>query len=205
MPKFVDPEQKRREFVAASWDVIATEGLSAATLRRVAAAAGCTTGSLTHYFSDRSALLVEALRAAHFATAARMLVVLGSENTPVKRVRGVLHEALPLDATRLREWKVWIAFWAALTGEAELAAENARRYDEWREMVEELLSPLFPDPLILAEQAGLLIAMIDGLGVRLALTDGDAATIAEARRRCVTLLDRYLILTFSDPAGLKGS
>ncbi|MEO9132788.1 MAG: TetR family transcriptional regulator C-terminal domain-containing protein [Sphingomonas sp.] len=201
----MDPEQKRREFVAASWDVIATEGLSAATLRRVAAAAGCTTGSLTHYFSDRSALLVEALRAAHFATAARMLVVLGSENTPVKRVRGVLHEALPLDATRLREWKVWIAFWAALTGEAELAAENARRYDEWREMVEELLSPLFPDPLILAEQAGLLIAMIDGLGVRLALTDGDAATIAEARRRCVTLLDRYLILTFSDPAGLKGS
>ena len=53
MPKSVDPTQKRAAFVAASWDVIAAEGLRGATLRRVAAEAGCTTGALTHYFSDR--------------------------------------------------------------------------------------------------------------------------------------------------------
>ena len=63
MPKVVNHEEQRAGFVTASWEVIAEEGLGAATLRRVAAAAGMTTGALTHYFSDREALLVEALRA----------------------------------------------------------------------------------------------------------------------------------------------
>ena len=48
--------------------VIATEGLRGATLRRVAAEAGCTTGALTHYFADRQALLTAALQAAQRQT-----------------------------------------------------------------------------------------------------------------------------------------
>ena len=207
MPKFVDPAQKRLEFVAASWDVIATEGLSGVTLRKVAAVAGCTTGSLTHYFSDRSALLIEALREAHFAAAARMITVLGSKNDPFERIRLVLQQALPLDETRLREWKVWIAFWAALAGEPELAAENVRRYHEWREMIEELLSPLIEDPHELAEQANILIALIDGLGLRLALSFGTAEQAfvqdTAAVQSCGEQLDRYLYRHFPIQTKMK--
>lgn len=37
LPKIVDLEERKTQFVTASWEVIASEGLSAATLRRVAA------------------------------------------------------------------------------------------------------------------------------------------------------------------------
>ena len=87
MPKTVDPAQKRAELVDASWDVIAAEGLKGATLRRVAAEAGCTTGALTHYFPDRRSLLVAALRSAHFQAAARMLEATRRASSDVDRLK----------------------------------------------------------------------------------------------------------------------
>src|SRR5262249_20218224 len=73
MPREVDATLRRSEFVEAAWRVIRREGLSAATLRRVASEVSFTTGALTHYFSNRQALLVQALRAAHFTAGARMM------------------------------------------------------------------------------------------------------------------------------------
>ena len=64
MPKTIDPIEKRAEFIAASWDVIAERCFGAISMRSVAAAADCSTGTLTHYFSDRNTLSIEALRLA---------------------------------------------------------------------------------------------------------------------------------------------
>jgi len=74
MPKPVELNQRRAEFVDAAWRIIRKEGFRAATLRRVAAEARCTTGALTHYFNNREALLLDAIRSAHAAAAGRMLV-----------------------------------------------------------------------------------------------------------------------------------
>ncbi|MGH3177968.1 MAG: TetR/AcrR family transcriptional regulator, partial [Streptosporangiaceae bacterium] len=52
MPKVVDHAARRAELVDAAWRVIAEEGLEAATMRRIAEAAGCTTGRVTHYFDS---------------------------------------------------------------------------------------------------------------------------------------------------------
>ena len=46
MPKQVDHAARRRELVEASWEVIASEGIEGTTLRKVAAAADCTTGRI---------------------------------------------------------------------------------------------------------------------------------------------------------------
>src|SRR5580692_9848754 len=110
MPKVVDIASKRAAFVLASLDVIASEGLGGATLRRIAAQAGATTGSITHYFSSRDALLVETVAAAHLAAGARMQAALERCETPEDQLEAVVLEALPLDPIRLREWKVWLAF-----------------------------------------------------------------------------------------------
>ena len=122
MPKIVDAAAKRAELVEASWEVIARDGLRGATLRRVAAAAGCTTGQLTHYFPGRHDLLVEALRAVHFAAGARMVAAEERARGPRERLEAVLLESLPLDTTRLREWRVWLAFWGEAMHERRLAA-----------------------------------------------------------------------------------
>ncbi|MCE2990579.1 MAG: TetR/AcrR family transcriptional regulator [Aquidulcibacter sp.] len=197
MPKIVDHGERRAEFIVASWGVIAQEGLNAATLRRVAAAAGVTTGALTHYFSDREALLVEALRAAHFAAGARMLRAAAKLDDERKRLIAVLEEALPLDKRRQQEWRVWLAFWGEAVGSATLLEENQQRINEWRDFVEMLAVPLVPLGHSTSVVAMSLIALVDGLGLRLALAP--LATLATERSNARASIARAVASLVGEP------
>lgn len=57
MPKVVDHDKQRETLLDASFRLLADEGYEAATLRRMAAAAGVSTGTLYHYFPDKPAIL----------------------------------------------------------------------------------------------------------------------------------------------------
>jgi AcrR family transcriptional regulator len=153
MPKVVDHEERRAGFVTASWDVIAEEGLGAATLRRVASAAGVTTGALTHYFFDR--------------------------------------EALPFDAARLREWRVWLAFWGEAVGNPRLRRENEERVAEWRDLLEALVAPLVAGAATSGAASAELLSLVDGLGLRLALAP--RATLAREQAAARSVIDRAVM------------
>ncbi|MDA1076810.1 MAG: TetR family transcriptional regulator C-terminal domain-containing protein [Proteobacteria bacterium] len=172
MPKVVDHEQRRRELVEASWEVIAGSGIEGATLRNVALAAGCTTGRISHYFSGREDLLSSALAAAH-DDAERRMVAIVKTTLPVKeRLRLVVGEALPFDALRLREWKVWIVFWAAASSNRSLAGQNKARYKGWRRMLFKLMSQIETLDLNEADlRVEEMLAIIDGLGLRVTLNN----------------------------------
>ncbi len=192
MPKAVDPEEKRAELVEASWQVIADEGLRAATLRRVAAEAGCSTGQLTHYFSGRRALLIDALRSAHYRAGARMADAATRAPGDLARLEAVLLEALPLDQTRLREWRLWLAFWAESMNDTDLAVENARRYAEWRELLIARVRPLVRTRQQADHEVDQLIALVDGLGLRAARSSEPDAGVEAQRRECRATLRRHL-------------
>ncbi len=191
MPKSVDAELRRREFVEASADLVATEGLGAATMRRVAERAGCTTGSLTHYFANRDELLIATLRHVHTSASTRMERALDDEIDPVVRLERVLIEALPMTRSSLVEWRVWLAFWSVAMDDAALTDENARRYREWRTLVERLLGP-FVSPSALDIEAVSLVALIDGLGVAVAREFPNRRRLAHRRRDARQALDRYV-------------
>lgn len=192
MPKLVDAGEKRAEFVVASWQVIAAEGLKGTTLRRVAAEAGCTTGALTHYFSDRRSLLVDALRLAQHQAGARMVAAAERAPSHPEALTAVLLEALPLDEPRLREWRVWLAFWAESMHDAGLADENERRYAEWRDLLREVVGPLVRNADEAEQEVAHLVALVDGLGLRLARhTEGDGSLEAQ-QQECVATLMRHL-------------
>jgi ferredoxin--NADP+ reductase len=53
----------------------------------------------------------------------------------VAALRAVLREALPVDADSRLEWRIWLAFWGRAVHDAALAAEQRRRYTEWRGLV----------------------------------------------------------------------
>ena len=57
MPKIVDRGQRRDEVAAALWRLAHREGWNAVSLRRVAAEAGLSLGSLQHYFAGMDDLL----------------------------------------------------------------------------------------------------------------------------------------------------
>lgn len=191
MPKSVDIKIKRSEFVAASVEVIANEGLSAATMRRIASVAGCTTGSLTHYYGNRRELLIDTLRAVHQKAGKRMRELQSSSHSALENLRLVLRESLPLDQERLIEWRVWLAFWSASMDDRTLTLENTRRYREWTQLVETLLAPLVAHEDIRAE-AAIVIAFIDGLGVGVARHMVEQKSIRTMQKDCEIRLDDYL-------------
>jgi AcrR family transcriptional regulator len=169
MPKEVDVQRKRSEFADAAWHLMRDEGLPAATLRRVAAETRCTTGALTHYFPSREALLVEALRRAHFAAGARLMAAARNVTGDLKSLETILLEALPLDSERMKEWKTRLAVWAAASDNRILREENSRRYKEWGGLLERYLTPIVPRRDALRREAVLLMGLVDGLALRLLL------------------------------------
>lgn len=169
MPKTVNWDQRRAEFTSASSDVIAEKGLRATTLRVVAATAGCTTGALTHYFPDRRSLLIATLRAVQSEAGERMRKAAANASTDYERLRVVVLESLPLDRVRLREWRVWLAFWGESVNDEALGVENARRYAEWRRILWTLLEPLCGVEPSAEYEVAHLMALTDGIGLALAL------------------------------------
>ena len=198
MPKIADHGERRSSLVDSGLDLLAREGLEAATMRRLAVAANCTTGMITHYFENREALLLAMLRHVHTAAGARMIKAVARASTPRTKLDAVLLESLPLDAARLVEWKVWLAFWGAVPSAPNLAIEHAQRYDEWRSLL-----------LRLVHESGLhgeganrtvtnLIAIVDGYGLQMTLTGSPKSKVsALLQEHCRRALEQSL-----DAAGI---
>ena len=166
MPKVVDHEQRRRELVAATWAVVAAEGIEAATVRRIAEEAGCTTGRITHYFADKEEVLVAALRQVHRAAGKRMLAAIG-QRSGLEALRAVLAEALPLDEERILEWRVWLAFWGSAATSTSLQAEQHQRYREWRGLLKRVLATAqLSADIDLDRLVDQIVALVDGFGLQ---------------------------------------
>ena len=166
MPRVVDHEQRRRELVAATWAVVAAEGIEAATVRRIAEEAGCTTGRITHYFADKEEVLVAALRQVHRAAGKRMLAAIG-QRSGLEALRAVLAEALPLDENRILEWRVWLAFWGSAATSTSLQAEQHQRYREWRGLLKRVLATAqLSADIDLDRLVDQIVALVDGFGLQ---------------------------------------
>jgi AcrR family transcriptional regulator len=166
VPKVVDHAQRRRELVAATWAVVAAEGIEAATVRRIAEEAGCTTGRITHYFADKEEVLVAALRQVHRAAGKRMLAAAGPRSG-LEALRAVLAEALPLDQERILEWRVWLAFWGSAATSASLQAEQHQRYREWRGLLKRVLATAqLSADIDLDRLVDQIVALVDGFGLQ---------------------------------------
>ena len=164
MPKFVDVEERREELTDAAARLIARAGIGAATMREVAAEAGLSTGSLTHYFADKRELLLCTFQA---SLAGRRSVRAAGPREPAAALRASLEGALPIDDDRRRHWMVTVAFCAQAAGDDELAVAQRDAYREFRRGITTLV-----------ERAGLasaadapgvaehLIAAVDGVAIQ---------------------------------------
>jgi len=56
MPKIVDHDQRRREILNGCFDLFATHGYAALSMRKMATKLGVTTGVLYHYFDGKQAI-----------------------------------------------------------------------------------------------------------------------------------------------------
>jgi AcrR family transcriptional regulator len=132
VPKIVDHDKRRVELVEATWRIIAKRGIEGATMREIAMEAGFANGALKPYFPTKDHLLTFAFAHVFNQTNARMGTSTASQHG-LSALRSYCHEILPLDAERLNEARIAIAFWQrALTDPAKAALHDSSM-EQWRE------------------------------------------------------------------------
>lgn len=117
MPKIVDHDARRREIVMATWRVIAEGGLAGATVREIAREAGCSSGVLAHYFTDRQDILASAMVMAHRGVRDRADARIEKEGVDgLDALRVIMLESLPLDDQSVLEARIEACFWGEAVG-----------------------------------------------------------------------------------------
>lgn len=129
MPRYIDPVARRKDIAEAVWRVIHREGVEGASVRAVAREAGLSSGSLRHYFATQNELLAFAMQLVTDRVRTRIQAIAAPSSDVRAYVEDVLAEVLPLDAERVSEMEIWLAF----TGQGlidptlrTLRAESAR-------------------------------------------------------------------------------
>jgi AcrR family transcriptional regulator len=179
--ELVDHDIRRAELAAALWRVVMRDGIEAASMRRVAAEAGWSTGSLRHYFRTQSELLAFAMELVVQRVTDRV-AELQPDAEPRALAARLLQEVLPLDAERCAEMQVWLAFTARSLVDPELRDRAHAGLRSLCRSAAELLGAAKPDA-----EAERLHALVDGLALHAVL---DPATTSAERQ--VELLADYL-------------
>ena len=110
MPKIVNHEQYRKELLGKCFDLFATKGYSAITMRQISASLKVSTGTLYHYFPNKQALfeqLVEEISQQDVITA---LTEFGGKKT-LSELMETLGQYLVKNEDYLIKWTyVWVDF-----------------------------------------------------------------------------------------------
>jgi AcrR family transcriptional regulator len=108
VPKLIDHDTRRHEIAHAVWRIVVRDGVSAVSIRDVAAEAGLAVGSVRHVFSTKAELLEYSMALVHDRTRARVTDHFAIKD-PGKFAEAVLAELMPLDDQRRMEMAVNMA------------------------------------------------------------------------------------------------
>ena len=106
MAKIVDHEQRRKEILEVTAQIIASEGLEAVTTRRIAKASNCSLGILSHYFENKDQIVLGALNWCDERFEARLSEMYGEEFLGLTDFQPLFLTLLPLDELSDTEWRV---------------------------------------------------------------------------------------------------
>ncbi|MFI5316451.1 MAG: TetR/AcrR family transcriptional regulator [Myxococcota bacterium] len=127
----MDRERRRGDLARAAARVIARIGLEGVTVQAVAVEAGCSAGSLAHYFRNKDELLVHALCAVS-EPLFQPLREIAAAAWDLESMREIARRSLPLDAASERDWRVRLAFWTRASGPPEEVQLARQHLAEWR-------------------------------------------------------------------------
>lgn len=169
MPKIVDHDEKRKQIAEAAWNIIRKEGVEKASIRRVAAEAGMSSGALRHYFSTQDEMLLFIMNYYLEEGKKRSQNIEWSEN-PVQAVEEVLLELVPIDEEKKIETSVWwILALRSLTSDTIKDKKDEMTdgtYELANSMIEILaLKGVLSDSMNAELEKSRLTALIEGLSI----------------------------------------
>lgn len=171
MPKLGMGPIRRAQIFRAATEVIARESFSGTTLQKVADAAGVSTGTVNHYFSNKRAMLLETLHhiSGEWNDSTRQAIY-GSE-PGMARLKSLVEAAGPRSSINKLRWKVWMAAWGEALQFSELRTELRRSRQEWTGLLADALA------LINAELGGPDIDALEIATIYDALQNGMFVTL----------------------------
>lgn len=169
MPKIVDHDKQRLLVAEAAWRVIRRDGMEQASVRNIAVEAGISAGSMRHYFSTQSELLLYAMNLVSERVSNR-ITRMSFDASPLENMKLLLLELLPNTDEKMAEMEVWYAFTAKSKTEPALKEHADKVYDELRHAMATVITYLMELNL---SRTGLdkeleierLYALVDGLGI----------------------------------------
>jgi AcrR family transcriptional regulator len=174
----LDHDARRREIAHIAMDLIAREGLEAATVRRIAAEVGFSTTIVTHYFADKQELLLWAYRAVDEWARERFDEAMASE--PVDLAAYLLSMCAVREADRVN-WRPLLGIWDRALRDPAFAAEWHGWIDTTLARIAAIVrmrDPDCADPITIARR---LLAMVQGISLQ-SMFDRDSWSDETARR-----------------------
>ena len=197
-------DARKREVAEAALEIIAREGVEGASLREIAHALGCTTGSLTHYFRNKDDLVGFVLDEIA-GQLTEDLERLNGAVLPAEALRQWIGELLPHNPATRRSWTVWFAFTAASLVQADLRKRQEDRDAVLLTKMTETICAVLKQsgvtaaPKDVMAEAELLLCVVDGLGLH-AIVAPDRFTARKQMQLLGMHLDR-LSYRWSAPTG----
>ncbi|MGQ0841956.1 TetR/AcrR family transcriptional regulator [Actinokineospora sp.] len=191
------PAKRGAHLLDAVVEVVADGGITAVSMRSVAAAAGVSLAQVQYYFRSKDELVAAAFEHVSEGVEGRA-ADLDTSGPPRMVLRRLLELWLPSTAERARDARVWVAFTAAAMTSAPLREINTRIDRDLRAGFSGLLRQAQAtgdlDPALDPDvHAAVLLAVVDGLVTQAVLAPEDGRADLAARG-----LDAHLSRLFAD-------
>jgi AcrR family transcriptional regulator len=162
------PAERHGELLAKAVELAAAEGLSAVTLRRVAADLGVTPGLVSHYFSSAEQLITSAFRSAAVADLAEARSRIDAAPTALAKMDALMDYVL--DDSSDDAGALWLEAWSLGRRNPALATEANGLTDEWLICIADIVRAGMRDGEFVVDDVNVaarrLLTMIDGLGAQ---------------------------------------
>ena len=172
MPIVIDRNERRAQVVAVAFDLVADEGIEALTFREIAAANGCSTSIVSHYFRNKNELLFLIYQVAN-ERARNRLMEAHEANLPLLKCFDAI---LPVDELSRRNWRVWLAFWSRAHLEPTYLEERRRAAEDSLALYRSMLAANLgakSGGVDLEVTARRLIAAVAGIGLEACFAPDD--------------------------------
>lgn len=159
---------RRRELRQAAFEVLQQEGMTGATLEKVASHAGASKGIVLHYFRNKQELFEHAMREANASLSQAVITRLKRATTPYDRLEAIIEGNFEERFFQPSICHAWLSLCAEVPREPQLARIQTVIHARMRSNLMSALVHLLPRSD--CETVALAIAsLIDGLWLRAGL------------------------------------